>query len=163
MQGIVPGAGGDPNPPDARQESLPATKPAPARPPAFGLEGAALAFAALRAPDPDSWVSSGDSAVHLLRPPADFSLGPAEDDFTALPEVGHTFLGFHLLAELGRGTFGRVYLGRQGDLANRLVALKVSTQTQAESQKLAQLQHTHIVPVYSLHQSGPLFAVCMPY
>src|SRR5262249_10500577 len=31
------------------------------------------------------------------------------------------------------------------------------------SQKLAQLQHTHIVPVHSLHRAGPLQAVCMPY
>lgn len=82
---------------------------------------------------------------------------------TALPAVGSTFKGFHLVAELGRGAFGRVFLARQGDLANRLVALKISTESIAESQKLAQLQHTHIVPIYSFHQDGPLQAVCMPY
>jgi serine/threonine protein kinase/predicted Zn-dependent protease len=83
--------------------------------------------------------------------------------FHPLPEVGGTFLGFELIAELGRGSFGRVFLGRQSDLAGRLVALKVSTEIVAESQKLAQLQHTHIVPVYSLHQAGPLQAAVMPY
>ncbi|HWE39873.1 MAG TPA: serine/threonine-protein kinase, partial [Isosphaeraceae bacterium] len=82
---------------------------------------------------------------------------------TAFPKVGTEFVGFRLVGELGRGTFGRVYLGRQGELAGRLVALKVSTEIVAESQKLAQLQHTHIVPIHSLHRDGPLQAVCMPY
>ncbi len=82
---------------------------------------------------------------------------------SAMPEVGSTFLGFHLLAKLGQGAFGRVYLAQQPELANRLVALKVSAESVAESQRLAQLQHTHIVPIYSFHQAGPLQAVCMPY
>src|SRR5262249_22270219 len=33
----------------------------------------------------------------------------------------------------------------------------------AEPQTLAQLQHTNIVPVYSVHQAGLFQAVCMPY
>src|SRR5262249_54438008 len=45
----------------------------------------------------------------------------------SLPQVGTVFVGFHLVGELGRGAFGRVYLARQGDLAGRLVALKVAT------------------------------------
>ncbi len=77
--------------------------------------------------------------------------------------MGQEFLGFRLVAELGRGAFGRVYLARQGDLADRPVALKVSTGCFAESQKLARLQHTHIVPVYSFHRAGSLQAVVMPY
>ena len=79
------------------------------------------------------------------------------------PRPGNTFLGFELLAELGRGTFGRVYLARQGDLANRYVALKVAADLYTESQTLAQLQHSHIVPIYSIHQAGSLQAVCMPF
>jgi serine/threonine protein kinase/tetratricopeptide (TPR) repeat protein len=82
---------------------------------------------------------------------------------TALPEVGTELLGFSLLAELGHGAFGRVYLARQGDLADRLVVLKVSPRIDDEPQTLAQLQHTNIVPVYSVHRAGPLQAVCMPY
>ncbi len=111
--------------------------------------------------------------VDLGRPPASWSDSPPTCAavrpepppplFHALPEVGGEFLGFQLIAELGRGSFARVYLGRQPDLAGRLVALKVSAETLAESQKLAQLQHTHIVPVYSLHRAGRLQAVCMPY
>jgi serine/threonine protein kinase/Flp pilus assembly protein TadD len=81
----------------------------------------------------------------------------------AFPKVGTDFAGFRLIGELGRGTFGRVYLGRQGELAGRLVALKVCPEVLIESQKLAQLQHTHIVPIHSFHQAGPLQAVCMPF
>jgi serine/threonine protein kinase/tetratricopeptide (TPR) repeat protein len=80
-----------------------------------------------------------------------------------LPAVGSTFLGFHLRAVLGRGAFGQVYLAEQCDLANRFVALKVARQIFGESQTLAQLQHTNIVPIYSLHRVGLLQAVCMPY
>ena len=80
-----------------------------------------------------------------------------------MPEVGTEFLGFHLLAELGRGTFGRVYLARQGELADRPVALKVSSDVLGEAHTLAQLQHTNIVPIFSVHHADPFHAVCMPF
>ena len=82
---------------------------------------------------------------------------------SSFPSPGSGFLGFQLESELGRGAFGRVYLARQGDLANRHVALKISTDQIDETQALAQLQHTNIVPIYSVHRSGRLLAVCMPY
>ena len=82
---------------------------------------------------------------------------------TSLPAVGEQFLGFHLVAVLGKGAFGQVYLAQQGDLANRPVALKVAADIYGESQTLAQLQHTNIVPVYSVHRADPFQAVCMPY
>jgi serine/threonine protein kinase/Flp pilus assembly protein TadD len=82
----------------------------------------------------------------------------------SLPEVGASFAGFYLLSELGRGAFARVFLARQADLAGRLVALKVAPGNDgSEARKLAQLQHTNVVPVYSLHREGRLQAVCMPY
>ena len=77
-----------------------------------------------------------------------------------LPEVGTTFLKFQLIAELGRGGFGRVYLAHQGDLANRLVALKITVDLQGEEEKLAQLQHTNVVPIYSVHKAGALCTRC---
>ncbi len=98
--------------------------------------------------------------IHRSNPHAAYQLA---EGLTTLPEVGTEFLGFRLVAELGRGAFGRVYLAQQGDLANRPVALKISTEIQGESQMLARLQHTHIVPIYSFHRAGPLQAVCMPY
>ena len=80
-----------------------------------------------------------------------------------LPRVGTDFLGFRLCSELGKGAFGRVFLARQGDLADRPVALKVSADVVGETQALARLQHTNIMPIYSVHRRGPLQAVCMPY
>jgi serine/threonine protein kinase/tetratricopeptide (TPR) repeat protein len=80
-----------------------------------------------------------------------------------MPEVGTEFLGFHLLAELGRGSFARVYLARQGELADRPVALKVSSDVLSEAHTLAQLQHTYIVPIFSVHHADPFHAVCMPF
>jgi serine/threonine protein kinase/regulator of sirC expression with transglutaminase-like and TPR domain len=140
---------------------------APPAAPSSAAHDAARAFRALHpAAADDSWGCSraADPAARLLD---DFRLSdpePAEEPRAPkLPEVGDDFLGFHLLAELGRGAFGRVYLAQQGDLADRFVALKVSTGAAAESQKLARLQHTHIVPVYSCHKAGALQAVCMPY
>jgi serine/threonine protein kinase/tetratricopeptide (TPR) repeat protein len=82
---------------------------------------------------------------------------------TALPEVGSRYSGFELIQELGRGAFARVFLARQADLAGRQVVLKLSTYGYSESQTLAQLQHTNIVPVYSVHRLGPFRGVCMPY
>ncbi len=79
------------------------------------------------------------------------------------PNVGEEFLGFHLVSELGRGAIGRVFLARQAALADRPVALKVGPASLGESQTLAQLQHTHIVPIYSVHTAGDLQAVCMPF
>ena len=85
------------------------------------------------------------------------------DALDRFPPVNSHFAGFDLMAVLGRGTFGRVYLARQGELADRFVALKVSADLAGESQTLARLQHTNIVPIYSTHRDGPFQAVCMPF
>ena len=52
---------------------------------------------------------------------------------------------------------------QQLELANRLVALKVSVDLRGESQRQAQLQHTNIMPLYSEHSTAKLHAVCMPF
>lgn len=88
---------------------------------------------------------------------------PARASKVAFPAVGDHFLSFHLIAELGRGSFGRVYLARQETLAHRPVVLKLSPNLRGEQQCLAQLQHTNIVPVYSIHSDRTLQGICMPY
>jgi len=82
-----------------------------------------------------------------------------------LPEVGETLFGFRLSDQLGAGAFARVYLAQQADLAGRPVVLKVSAIHGDEPQTLAQLQHTNIVPIYSVHEDARagIRAVCMPY
>jgi hypothetical protein len=62
------------------------------------------------------------------------------------PTIGSRFLQFKLLEELGRGSFARVYLARQDELAGRRVVLKVSPDFSWEAHRLAQLQRTNIVP-----------------
>jgi eukaryotic-like serine/threonine-protein kinase len=104
-----------------------------------------------------------DSAVQELPPSGPGTAERLAGALAGLPAPGSDFLGFRLLAELGRGAFGRVYLAQQRDLASRYVALKVSTDILGESQTLAQLQHTNIVPIYSIHRASPYQAVCMPY
>jgi serine/threonine protein kinase/tetratricopeptide (TPR) repeat protein len=64
------------------------------------------------------------------------------------PVVGETLGEFRLLAELGQGGRGRVYLAEQANLAGRLMVLKVTPCSGQEHLKLARLQHTHIVPLY---------------
>ena len=66
--------------------------------------------------------------------------------------VGDTFLGFQLVEELGQGAFARVFLARQESLAGRPVALKVTLRPTREAERLARLQHTNVVPVYSVHK-----------
>jgi serine/threonine protein kinase/Flp pilus assembly protein TadD len=105
------------------------------------------------------WLAGG-----LVRSGSDSgSAGTLSRVMAALPKGGDDFLGFQLIRELGRGAFGKVFLARQGDLADRPVALKVSAEFRTEPQALARLQHTNIVPIYSIHHIGPFQAVCMPY
>ena len=83
----------------------------------------------------------------------------------ALPGVGDEVFGFRLRHELGSGAFARVFLAEQIALAGRPVVLKVSAADGKEPQTLAQLQHSHIVPIYSYHENSAagLRAVCMPF
>ncbi len=81
----------------------------------------------------------------------------------SFPAVGDQFGDFRIIELIGEGKYSRVYLAQQGELADRHVVLKVSPELWAESEMLARLQHTNIVPVYSIHQSGHLQAICMPY
>jgi serine/threonine protein kinase/tetratricopeptide (TPR) repeat protein len=81
----------------------------------------------------------------------------------ALPEPGTKFCGFELVEELGRGTFARVYLAKQAALADRSVAIKVTLKPTKEPERLARLQHTNIVPVFSVHEATPAQVICMPF
>ena len=81
------------------------------------------------------------------------------------PSRGDVVGGFRVVKELGRGAFARVYLAEQVELAGRSVAIKVAEALGDEPQALAKLQHTHIVPIHSIHddQKTGLRLLCMPY
>jgi serine/threonine protein kinase/predicted Zn-dependent protease len=97
------------------------------------------------------------------------SLSPGQDNARSpqltFPETGQVIAGFYLVEELGRGAFGRVFLARERQLADRPVALKVTRRGSREPQTLARLQHTHIVPVHShrIDAATGLHLLCMPY
>ena len=86
-------------------------------------------------------------------------------DLVSFPRSGETIAGFRLVEELGRGSFARVFLASERQLADRSVALKVSRTGSREPQTLARLQHTHIVPVYSYRtdRATGLHLLCMPF
>jgi serine/threonine protein kinase/tetratricopeptide (TPR) repeat protein len=145
----------------------PATQAPAHAPPSEHLE-APTCDGAARVYQPDEFEHASWGATYPggAQPPA---LRGADGSANPQPEAGGThqlgsqLLGFRLLKELGQGAFGRVFLAQQGDLADREVVLKVSPSVEVESRILARLQHTNIVPIYSIHRAGALQAVCMPY
>lgn len=106
-------------------------------------------------------------SIQLAREPLDCSREIVVEnrsvDRSGYPAVGGQICEFRIIGELGRGAFGRVYLATQSGLADRLVALKVSSKFPRESHTLARLQHANIVPVYSIHRHGEFHVICMPF
>jgi serine/threonine protein kinase/Flp pilus assembly protein TadD len=72
---------------------------------------------------------------------------------------------FRLLACLGRGVRGAVFLADQPSLAHRPVVLKITACDGREHLSLAQLRHPHIVPLYHVQDIADrdLRLLCMPY
>ncbi|MBY0524525.1 MAG: serine/threonine protein kinase [Gemmataceae bacterium] len=66
----------------------------------------------------------------------------------SLPEPGDRIDDFEIVQVLGAGAFATVFLARQVSL-DRQVALKVSANRGSEARTLAQLEHDHIVRVFS--------------
>lgn len=116
---------------------------------------------------------SGTSGIPLSPPPTEVRrisrsmLAAVDQNVDELgdtfPHVGERFLGFQLVEELGQGAFARVFLANQESLAGRPVALKVTLRPTREAERLARLQHTNVVPVYSVHDARPMQVICMPY
>ncbi len=79
------------------------------------------------------------------------------------PGIGTRWGPFDIVDELGRGSLARTYLANQPELGNRSVALKFTRTITTEADKLARLQHTNIVPVYSIHEDDEWLVTCMPY
>jgi serine/threonine protein kinase/predicted Zn-dependent protease len=119
----------------------------------------------------EKWPHSDTRIVRVDQEETDtLSLDEVQADVDALtraicllPAAESTFSEFKMIREIGRGAFGRVFLALQQGLAERPVVLKITGCSSTEPHHLAQLQHTNVVPIYSVHQRDDLQAVCMPY
>lgn len=120
------------------------------------------------APDPGSFADRfpafrgsirGAIDAHRLLTEQPELLDPAAGEW---PAAGEQFEGLELLAELGRGAFGHVYLAFDPGV-NRLVALKLTTGRSAEARVIGQLDHPHVTDVYWARVLGARTAVCMPF
>jgi serine/threonine protein kinase len=82
-----------------------------------------------------------------------------------LPSSGDRFLSFRLGPLLGEGGSARVFLANDESVGDRLVALKVSSDRGKESSINGQLDHGHIVPVWSVTEDPEtgLCGLAMPY
>ncbi|MCA9215097.1 MAG: serine/threonine protein kinase [Planctomycetales bacterium] len=122
-------------------------------------------FASTFGIDTSSWAT--DTESRLLEDTGIESLSSEfsrlTDSIQDFPTVGDKVGDFELVEELGRGTFGIVFLAKQGELEDRFVALKLTTIADIEARYLARLQHTNIVPIYSIHRFDGLFGICMPF
>jgi eukaryotic-like serine/threonine-protein kinase len=80
------------------------------------------------------------------------------------PQRGESVGEFRLISELARGGRGRVYLAAQTALAERTVVLKLTPLDGREHLSLARLQHTNIVPLYSVFDDPVrrVRVLCMP-
>lgn len=85
-------------------------------------------------------------------------------DEISWPEPSDQFLQFDLITEIGRGSFGRVFLATEPALGDRQVVVKVAPHGGEEADILGRLRHPNIVPIYSLQEDADgLTAFCMPY
>ena len=91
--------------------------------------------------------------------------GLAGEAGPGLPEAGDSIGPYLLRRELGRGSFARVFLAEQADLANRLVVVKIATRTTREPWLLARARHAHIVEIVShaVVDDGAFQLICMPF
>jgi serine/threonine protein kinase len=81
------------------------------------------------------------------------------------PAAGESLGELQLLEELGRGALGCVFLASQSSLSDRPLVVKLTARRGQEHLSLARLQHTNIVPLYSVQDfpEAGLRALCMPY
>ena len=95
----------------------------------------------LNAPTEKNWAPP--PGVSVLTPPpvqvptSDRVPEQIERAWQKMPSAGEVVFGFSLVRELGRGSYGRVFLATQPELAGRVVALKVSADLTGESRSLA--------------------------
>ena len=106
-------------------------------------------------------VVNGDEQTQNLAGPS----GLTDDNGLpiSMPLIGEVVFGCEIEEKIGQGGFGSVYLAKQLGLANRPVVLKLTLGFTQEPERLAGLQHAHVVPILSVGSHGPFQVLCMPY
>jgi eukaryotic-like serine/threonine-protein kinase len=145
-----------------------------------------LAEADGQSPEPDSYFTRFPRHAEVLRGLFQFHgacspsllerlMGPAPASWPAirapgepapvLPQAGDSVGPYLLRRELGRGSFARVFLAEQVDLASRLVVVKIATRSTREPWLLARARHAHIVEILSHAEvdDGAFQLICMPF
>jgi hypothetical protein len=77
------------------------------------------------------------------------------------PAPAEVVEGLEVVAELGRGAFGRAYLAYDPETARSCV-LKLSAGGGAEARVIGRLRHPHVTDVYWARAVGGRTGVCMP-
>ena len=80
------------------------------------------------------------------------------------PQLGDDIGQFHIVDELGRGSFSRVFECTERTVGDRRVAVKITRQITPEPEQLGKLNHPNIVPILSVTQDETLDAtlIAMP-
>jgi serine/threonine protein kinase/Tfp pilus assembly protein PilF len=114
--------------------------------------------------DPRSWIleAAAEEQAQELECHLGAALPAARPEF---PVCGEVFGDYRLLAELGRGAQGRVFLARQLSLADRPVVLKMTPCAGQEHLTLARLLHAHIAPLFAATEvpARNLRVLCLPW
>ncbi len=112
-----------------------------------------------------SATANGSTLAQALEPTRDLDrLSPRVANVEPIAiEVGTRLGEFELLELLGRGSLADVYLATQPELSGRQVVVKVSPHKTSEPQRLSRLQHSNIVPIYSVHGQRGMQMICMPF
>lgn len=107
--------------------------------------------------------STGDGTAFAPTCPPTLAPHP-KDPARSRIQAGEVIDDFQILRILGEGAFGTVYLARQASL-DRQVALKITASQGNEGRNMAQLEHEHIVQVFSetVDRSGSQRLLCMQY
>ncbi len=121
-----------------------------------------------RSEPPEASATDGSEVPDTLHAPSFHPpVAPTEHHAGSSPahtagELSGQISDFQIERELGRGASGSVYLARQISL-DRRVALKASIDSDGEALTMAQLEHPHIVQVYSeeVEASTGLRLLCM--
>src|SRR3954447_13720943 len=107
----------------------------------------------LRAHSAYDWCNGDPGPTKKLRQ----AIGPHSlQSIFGVPQVDDVVADCVLVADLGSGSSGQVFLARQIELANRPLVLKITAAAHEEHLNLARLQHTHIMPIFWATKLGEL-------